>query len=106
MRTNLIVQIVRFLDGQQPGWVEAQFRDANGQNHTFHDKVPIFTIENLNPTSTYPQPGFVRCEASSESRDAFGLAVVHINTSRPDGVESTEGLSEFAVLPAQLSDCI
>ncbi len=78
--------------------------DADGRSHTFRDKVPIFTDKYLNATSTYPQPGYVRCEVISESKDTSGKAVVHINTARPDGLESTEGLSQFVVVPTQLSD--
>jgi hypothetical protein len=30
--------------------------------------------------------------------------LVYITTARPDGVESTDGRSEFVVLPTQLSN--
>ena len=101
---KLAVQIERFVDAHQPGWVEAEFVDAAGKRHRFLDKVPIFTINDLDATSRYPQLGHVRCEALSESRDVHVQIVVRINTARPDGVESTDGLSQFTVFPGQLSD--
>ncbi len=103
MKMNLAVQIVRYVDDHQPGWVESQFVDAKGQCHTFRDKVPGFTAEHLGPESAYPQPGQVRCEALSQSQDALERTLIHISTARPDDIESTEGLSEFEVLSEQLS---
>ena len=55
------VQIVRFVDEEpQPGIVEAQFRDAQGEVHSIIDKVPAFTSAYLwsdsNPTGS--SPGF------------------------------------------------
>ena len=41
---NLRVQIVRFVDVEpQPGIVESQFRDAQGEVHSIIDKIPLFT---------------------------------------------------------------
>jgi hypothetical protein len=58
----LRVQIVRFVDeAPQPGIVESQFRDAEGQLHSIIDKVPLFTSAVLWSDSDYPQPGVVEC---------------------------------------------
>jgi hypothetical protein len=100
---SLAVQIVRFVDEHQPGWVECQFVDAAGRCHTFLDKVPIFATADLGPNSTYLHPGLIRCEVLSQSQDMLGRIIVNITTARPDHVESTEGLSDFAVLSDQLS---
>lgn len=62
MTTNLAVNIVRYVDDHQPGWVEVEFVDAQGQRHTFVDKVPGFTSLPLDAHSSYPQPGQVACE--------------------------------------------
>jgi hypothetical protein len=35
------VSIIRFVDAHQPGFVEAEFADADGTNHTLVDKVPV-----------------------------------------------------------------
>jgi hypothetical protein len=96
MRSNLGVTIVRYVDDHQPGWVESQFTDANGRCHTIIDKVPIFTAEDLTPKSTYPQPGQVRCDILSQSHDALGRMLARVSIA--DGVETTEGLTEFVVL--------
>ena len=98
---KLAVEIVRFLDEHQPGGVDVQFSDAVTRTHTFRDKVPIFTERDLTPASDYPQPGVIRCELLSESSDKLSA---RISTLRPDGLESTEGLSEFLVNSTQLSN--
>lgn len=99
-RQNLAIQIVRFVDDRFPGWVECQFADATGRVHTFVDKYPLFTAQMLDAHSQYPRSGEVQCEILSRSPDARGRELVRIWMP---GIESTEGLSEFVVLPMQLS---
>lgn len=53
---------MRFVDEEpQPGIVESQFRDAQGELHSIIDKVPIFTDADLWSDSVYPQPGSIEC---------------------------------------------
>ena len=103
MKMNLAVQIVRYVDNHQPGWVECQFVDAKGRRHAFIDKVPGFTAAHLGPESVYPQSAYVSCEVLSTSQDEDGRAMAHITTAHPYDIESTEGLSEFEVYSDQLS---
>jgi hypothetical protein len=98
------VEIVRFVDKHQPGFVECELVDAEGRKHKFMDKVPIFTAQDLDSSSAYPQSGSVRCEVLAEWRDPAGRALSQISTIRPDDVESSEGLSEFIVLSQQVSE--
>ena len=100
---ELAVQIVRFVDDAHPGVVAAEFVDAVGGRHTFIDKVHIFSEAMLDAASAYPQPGAVRCELLLRKQDAQKREIVRITTLRPDSIASTEGLSEFEVLPPQLS---
>jgi hypothetical protein len=103
---HLAVQIVRFVDDHQPGWIACEFPDAAGRFHTLIDKIPIFSEEYfLDEKSGYPRPGVLRVEVLSRSLDAHGREVVRITTDVPDGVESTEKLSEFTVLATQISLC-
>ena len=103
MIQNLAVQIVRFVDEHQPGWVECEFADAEGRKHVFTDKVPIFTREDLWTDSVYPRPGTMTCEVLARWRDASGRELARISTANPLDDVSTEGLSEFVVLSTQLS---
>jgi hypothetical protein len=103
MKAELAVEIVRFEDNHQPGWVESRFFDINGRCHRIIDKVPIFTAERLDADTTYPQPGVLRCELLSTSDDERGRTVAHITIARPDAVESTDGLVEFDVWSTQVS---
>ena len=98
---DIAVQIVRFVDESQPGWVECELVDADGRRHLFIDKVPIFTLDDLRADSKYPVPGIVRCEVLRKFKDEGGRELVHVRTVKQWGIESTEGLSEF-ILPASL----
>jgi hypothetical protein len=97
----LAVQIVRFVDSSQPGWVECEFVDAEGRRHVFKNKVPIFTVEDLGAESKYPTPGVVCCEVLERYQNEKGHETARVTTAEPKGIESTEGLCEFTV-PASL----
>ncbi len=49
------VEIVRFVDDSQPGWVECRLVDARGQEWLFVEKVPIVTSSDLTALTPYPQ---------------------------------------------------
>jgi len=98
----LAVQIVRFVDDAQPGFVECEFLDADGKLHILFDKVPIFTAENLYANSAYPQPGIADCQLLAQWTDDQGRDLARITTAIPFAIESRDGLSEFVVLSAQL----
>jgi hypothetical protein len=98
---NVAVQIVRFVDTSFPGWVECELVDADGRRHILKDKVPIFTVEDLDAESKYPVPGSVACEILEQYENEKGQQFVRVSTIKPYHIESTEGLSEFTV-PASL----
>jgi penicillin-binding protein 1A len=102
-RTDVRVEITRFVDEDQPGFVECTLTDAAGKVWTFVEKVPIVSSESLDASSTYPQPGAIGCVVLSRRRDDLGREVLLIDTSKPDGVESTDGETRFEVL-AELVD--
>ena len=91
---SLRVQIVRFVEGYQPGIVECRFRDADGQKHSIIDKMPCFTAANLWFDSEYPQPGQVDCRLLVQPVDG----TVRITL----GEETTDGRSEVVVPEADL----
>jgi hypothetical protein len=86
------VEIVSFVDGSQPGWVECRLTDAHGRLWVFVEKVPVVTEMALDASSRYPQPGVIACEVIR--RDG-GFALV--DTARPWGVESFEGETQFEI---------
>jgi hypothetical protein len=89
---NVSVQIVRFVDGSFPGWVECELADADGRRHIIRDKVPLFTAEPLDTESSYPTTGEMECEVLQRFRDESGKELVRLR-----GLESVEGVSEFTV---------
>jgi hypothetical protein len=101
---GLRVEIGRFVDEHQPGFVECAFTDANGSVHRLVDKVPIFTLESLWSDSAYPRPGIARCEVLGSSQDSHGRKLARVTIAKPDGLESMDGVSEFVVLESEISD--
>jgi hypothetical protein len=97
------VQIVRFTDAAQPGWVECVLRDAQGRTWVFSDKVPIFTSVSLDADSSYPQPGVIACEIVRECIDENGRKRCIVNTARPWGVAAKSGEMQFEVFYEQVN---
>ncbi len=81
-----------------------EFEDADGRRHTLVDKVPIFTDLMLDATSVYPQMDTVGCEIFVRWKDASGRELLRVSTANPWWITSTEELSEFVVLPSQISE--
>lgn len=100
--TELVVQIERFVDEHQPGFVERSLVDALGKKHFFVEKVPIVTTEDLWSDSQYPRPGVIACQVQREWRADDGLLLAQVSTELPWHVESTSGESCFVVLAIQL----
>lgn len=97
------VQIIRFVDDYQPGWVACEFVDAEGRRHQIVEKVPVVSSDYLDADSAYPRDGQVACEVMGCWTDAGGRELVRVTTARPWGIESSEGLAEFVLLASQLN---
>jgi hypothetical protein len=97
------VQIVRFTDSTQPGWVECVFRDAEDLEWTLADKLPVFTVAQLDSHSAYPQPGVVACEIVQQWTDEHGRRRCIIDTARPWGVSAKNGETRFEMLVDQIT---
>jgi len=102
LMTAVVVEISRFVDEHQPGFVECALVDASGTKHTFIEKVPVVSTANLLSSSQYPQLGFIACEVQDQWQSAEGASLVRICTERPWGVESKQGVTTFVVTTAQL----
>jgi len=96
------VEIFRYVDDSQPGWVECRFVDAFGQEHVFLEKVPIVTTALLDAATTYPQPGHIACIAVARHMRDDGRELVQIDTQMPYGIASKTGKSRFDVFLEQL----
>lgn len=97
MTTMLPLTILGIVDHDQPMWVQCKLVDAYGKTHLIVDKLPIFAEENLKSEERLPASGFVRCEVLREWTDPEKGELALIDLSRPDGVESTENVTEFVV---------
>ena len=99
---SVAVTISRFTDQNFPGWVEFLLVDAHGRTWKFEEKVPVITTEDLWTDSEYPRQGSIACTVLSRSVDASGRMVVTIDTSRPWGIECTDGSTVFDVCVEQI----
>ena len=98
---SLEVEITRFVEASQPGWVECVLVDVGGTKHLFVEKVPVVTLEDLDEKSDYPRVGIIACEVVERKR--VGLReVATIDTTKPWGLESVDGQSSFQVWSDQL----
>lgn len=100
---GVIVEILRYVDDWQPGWVECRLIDVRGQEWSFVEKVPVVTTDLLDASSDYPTRGVVACQVVNRRKED-SREVVTIDTEFPWGVESTTGDTRFHVMPEQLVD--
>ena len=100
---SVAIQIARFVDEYQPGIVECVLVDAFGRPHVFIERAPVVSTENHGSTSCCPRPGAIACEVIAEWWNEDGQALTRVNTERPWGAESTEGLTEFVVPASEVS---
>jgi hypothetical protein len=96
------IEIRRYVDDSQPGFVECWLTDANGREWSFIEKVPVVTTEDIDAESQYPQQGIIACEVIERRIGADGREVLVIDTVLPWGVESTTGETRFVVLLNQV----
>jgi len=89
-------------DEPQPGWLEYQLTDADGVTWRFFDKPIHGGWEALTSTAHYPLPSSFACEIVRTETDAHGTTVIVISTLSPDGLESSDGRSDFRVRQSQL----
>ena len=99
---SLAVQVERFVDDHQPGFVECVLVDADGRHHKFIEKGPVVSTANLWTDSDYPQPGCLGCTIDREWVDELGRCLVRVSTESPWSIESIAGETEFTVLEQQI----
>ena len=101
MFPKIEVEIIRFVDDSQPGFVECRLVDVSGREHFFVEKVPVVTLEYLDANNSYPRQGVVACRIVEKKR-VDNREIFRVNTEEPWGVESTAGEVEFDVYREQL----
>jgi len=94
---DIAVSILRWVADDQPGIVEFSLVDCYGKDWRFVDKLPMVTTQALDETSTYPQPGSIRCEIVSFETDETGRVLVQIDTERPWYIEAVDETHVFKV---------
>ena len=86
------VNIVEAFDLDQfPGWCKAILTDANGVEHAFVDKLPVFGIEEVE-VRKLPLEKYITVKVVCDLGNT-----VEIDTSVPQGLEAEDGNSRFVV---------
>lgn len=86
---ELIVVLTKFLGyDPQPGIVEAQIADFDGNVLNITDKVPMFSY--TYPKS-YPTTGRLRCQILEEKFDADLGRLLLISSEMPDHISDSKG---------------
>jgi len=85
------VEISRYADAAQPGWVECRLVDALGHRHVFVEKHPIVTMAYLDAASGFPQLGFIACIVVGRNKLDDGRQLVRIDTQSPWGSNPPPG---------------
>jgi hypothetical protein len=101
---RVAVQIVRFVDESQPGFVECELKDAHGRTSTFVARMPFVTLENLDWESAYPQAGEMECDEIASRRDGQGREVVTVEILAAPNVDSFLQEMTFEVFAQSLID--
>ncbi|MGO1076179.1 hypothetical protein [Inquilinus sp. CA228] len=95
--TAIRVQIIRWVDDHQPGFVECRFTDRSGRDWMIIEKLPIVSDAQLDQNSSYPQQGSIPCTVVSRIRDQSGREVAEVDIAAPVFVEAVDGETLFQV---------
>jgi hypothetical protein len=96
---GVVIEISRYVNDANPGWVECRLTDAHGREWLFVEKVPIVTNECLDSQVCYPRPGVIACHVVE--RQEAGREIITIDTELPWHVEAITGDTRFDVRPQQ-----
>jgi len=99
---HVAVEITRFLNADNPGWVECRLVDLSGREHLFHEKIPVVTTDDLWSDTHYPQPGVIAAIAVRRSTQPSGQECLTVDTAEPWDIESTTGETIFELGSHQL----
>lgn len=98
----LRVDIVGFVDESFPGFVRCAFADANGKRHTFIEKIPVVTTEDLWSDSVYPQQGTVPCERVESLEGGTDHRLARVTIGVGDSMDAPGYSEQFIVRESQL----
>jgi len=96
------IELLRLVDTGQPGWVEGQLMDAQGQIWQFREKHPVLAAGSDDPLGAYPQPGVLAGVLVKRWCDSQGREGVTIDTTKPWGIADENGRTHFDVFLDQL----
>ena len=77
-----------------PGFVNFEFLDFSGNNCQFEEKAPVITTLSISKTDNYPIQLTLPCIIIEKFKSENAVI---IDTSKPYGVESTDGKTQFKV---------
>ncbi len=96
------IEITRWVDSDQPGWVECRLVDASDREWLFTEKVPVVTAAPVASTSSFPQPGVIACQILEKRSAPDGREIITVDTGLPWGVAARSGETQFEIFAAQI----
>jgi hypothetical protein len=94
---KIAIQLLRFVDDHQPGFVEFELCDAYGHQHLFVEKIPVVTLLNVNSTSSFPISEKLDCTIALKRTSIDSTIQFEVDTTAPWGVVSNTNQSKFWV---------
>src|SRR6187455_3752706 len=89
--------VTRLMDEAFPGWVELRFLDAVGNQHVIVEKVPVVLAGDFDEAGL-PMAVALPCVVVCTRVDPVLGQVAEVDTSKPYGIESVDGRTQFEVL--------
>lgn len=89
------IALTRYVSNDQPGFVACEFVDAHGRRHHFIEKTAVVTGDDIDAKTLYPYPGVIACLIINRHLDALGNEIIVVDTTKPWGVESIDGVTQF-----------
>lgn len=84
------VLVTRWLSDDFPGFVEFVLTDTDGVEHTFQEKPPVLSAEELSRLDAYPRELWIDADVLSERGGSALIRLAH-------SVESLERRTDFDV---------
>ena len=95
---GIAITITCYVSDDNPGFVACEFADSHGRHHHFVEKVPVVSSDDIDANTPYPCPGVIACIIIDRRLDTSGRQLIVVDTTKPWGVESTDGVTQFEML--------
>jgi len=97
------ITMLEFIDEAKSGLVKCELIDCKEKKWSFQGKPAMFTKEEINAETKFPQTGLLPCKIETKRLDSKGKLILLINSARWK-VDTIEGGGYFEVYDSQVVD--